>query len=151
MALAGERKEWYCVLTFTVIYIEDIEMVNALVALQDHQRHIVFYSKGFYKRTDVMSDLKKIHGRFFVIEEIYIRNADVYGCVHELFTRVRSPEQQNVFWGNIFSRAGSESVAMTELIEQMIGQISICQIYDGARTLIELGLPDYTVLPRSDV
>ena len=121
------------------------------IVLGDFERHVVFYSKGFFLRTNTIHDLKMIHSRFFVIEYKFIRHMHLYEQLLDLFMLVRSPRQQRVFWGSIFGWVGRETVTMLGLIEQMLGQIAICQVHDSDCTLIELGEPDYTVLPKRSV
>ena len=126
-------------------------MIAAPVVLQDHQRHIVLYAKGYYERTNPLHDLRKLYSHFFLLEYRFIQDLHLYQCLLDLLFLVRSAEEQHTFWGNIFHRAASHNVNVGTLIEQMVGQISICQVCNGVQTLIELGSPDSTILPLSDI
>ena len=53
------------------------------------------------------------------------------------------------YWGNVFARVGKPSITMQELIIDLLGEISVCQVKERGETLIDLGEPDFTILPSS--
>ena len=119
-------------------------------ALENHEKHVVLYAKGFYRRSDdTMKDLKALLSPFFAIEPKYFTDSDMYGRVLETFWKVTSPDRQQFFWGEIFARVGKPSITMTELVGRLLGEISICVVRKNDEVVLDLGEPDYTILPLS--
>ena len=120
------------------------------IFLEDHQKHIVFYAKGWYRRSgDIMQDLKVLLSGFFGIEPIFFTDSDIYGRLLELFSSVKNSDEQLRFWGNVFARVGRPTITMTELVELLVGEIRICVVRKNGNVVLDLGEPDYTIFPSS--
>ena len=117
------------------------------ISLEDREKHLVLYAKDWYHSTVMMEDLKMILSRFNRVDVKYINNAAVFSCVLALFHKVTNIRQQEIFWGDIFHRVQKPSVMMKELIGLLLGRISICKVRENDQVLIDLGEPDYTILP----
>ena len=124
--------------------------MTAAIMLEDHEKHIVLFAKGFYRRSDdTIQDLKALLSPFFAIEPKYFADSEMYGRVLETFWKVTSPDKQQFFWGEIFARVGKPSVTMTELVKRLLGELSICVVRKNDEVVLDLGEPDYTILPPS--
>ncbi|MDP3778712.1 MAG: hypothetical protein Q8R30_01520 [bacterium] len=121
------------------------------VVLEDNERHLVLYAKGHYRKSRyVLEDLKKIFARFFCIESRFLSDQDVYARVLEVFLKVTSVGSQHLFWERLFYENGKQYRSITPLgmIDRLLGKIAICKVWEDGTALIELGEPDYTILPE---
>ena len=121
------------------------------IVLEDYERHLVLYAKEHYRKSRyVLEDLKKIFARFLCIESRFLSDQDVYARVLEVFLKVTSVGSQHLFWERLFCENGKQyrSITPLDMIDRLLGKIAICQVRDGDNVLIELGDPDYTILPE---
>ena len=128
-----------------------MSVVAEPVVLEDHERHLVLYAKGHYRKSRyVLDDLRKIFVMLFCIESRFLSDQDVYARVLEVFLKVTSVRSQHWFWERIFCENGKQyrSITPLDMIDRLLGKIAICQVQDRDNVLIELCNPDYTILPE---
>ncbi len=113
--------------------------------------HIILYSKNWYRKTDNHTqDLKQFLSKWGLQDIQYIRDADIYDIVSEAF--VESCDERNYL--ELLKRLfrnyleNPVSITMSDVIERMLGLMSILQIKNNKEILIVLPKPNYKYLPK---
>jgi hypothetical protein len=115
--------------------------------------HVILYSKGWYKRTDTIEDLKTLISKLCGIDREYESLKDIAYVVTEVFIRVHTKDQIERFFNDvIFSNVYfNESFSREYIIKRMIGWIGCMQVMEkDGEHIINIGEPDYTLLPPKD-
>jgi len=128
--------------------------------------HVILYAKGWYKKTDRIQDLQRILGmrcgisadRINVRDILYTLSTIFYTyCVknENYFTDFTKSLFEWVNVPNVGTRMYSDITTIRHAIECLLGKISIIQCRDTKRNgqeviLLNLGKPDYSILPKSE-
>jgi hypothetical protein len=112
---------------------------------------IILYAKGWFKKTNMLDDLKIILSKHFGCEpEVYNLN-DIYQMVIET---VESTEQFNFkrfLAEGMWSYTWEDKIDKKWIIERLMGQASIIPVRnDKKEFILNLGEPDYTWLPKKE-
>lgn len=122
------------------------------VVLNDFQRHIVMYAKGCYKKKKTIGDIKKIIAYVSGVPESSLDVETVYQHVVSTFRALgrNNPLLENLFW-NEFFRGRIYELNISEMIRRLLIFINGFRIisYYGD-ILIEVGDPNYFIIPRSN-
>lgn len=129
--------------------------------------HVILYAKGWYKKTDLIQDLKVILAARCGVEnigEINVRDIlytlslifYTYCLKNECsFTEFTKSLFEWVNVPNVGMQMYSDTTTIRHAIECLLGKISIIQCKDMKKegqeiTLLNLGKPDYSILSKSD-
>lgn len=123
--------------------------------MKNYDSHIYLYAKKWYKRTDIIEDLKKLIGHrcgydacHVSLEEILVvlgtiawRHMDEYQFTELL----KGIDPQNIW------KVGGDNKSTPELrtILKLLSILSSAQVNEGDKILIELDEPDYSILPKN--
>lgn len=113
---------------------------------------VILYSKNWFKRTNVIEDLKTLISKLCGIDREYETLKDVSYVVTEVFIKHHTKEQIERFFDDvIFTYFNvNKSLNQEEIIRRMIGWIGVIPVIKNGKTIINLGEPDYTLLPPMD-
>lgn len=121
--------------------------------------HLILYAKGWYKRGNLLDDVKIILGERCAIDPNYLTQADVWGCcVHAL--EKYAPEDVFRFLNDLFTPRNPKTLdkwfdpncpleQAIQLILDILSRLKIMDVY-SRKILIDLGTPDEKLLPLVD-
>ncbi len=116
--------------------------------MHDLERHIILYCKGHYKKTELMTDLKVIVGKFCDISIEHIENKDVYYWVTKIYFEFYNKYQIVSNFLDLFKWENQHDYK--SIIKFMCSYIAILPIKNKNEIIIDLGEPDYTLLPKKE-
>lgn len=119
--------------------------------------HIYLYAKKWYKRGNVLDDLKKIISKRSLIEEQFINNTDILDVLLSIiFDEINKSGNPQLFFKNFITdslpcnrwRVGcKQNVSQLEaMIKSGLSFLYTCSVKD-----LNLGEPDYSILPSSEI
>jgi hypothetical protein len=116
-------------------------------------QHIVLYSKGWYKKSpNHIEDLKTLLSKYSLLDIKYVSDCDIYNIVADAFVEVCDQRQYRELLRRFFYKPLSkpEPRTMLESIHTMLMLMSYIQVRNKELLLIDLGKPDYTLLPKAE-
>lgn len=119
--------------------------------LTDIDKQIILYSKKWFKRTDIITDLKVMISNWSGSELKWTTEHDVYWMVSEAFAKSVSTDNRILIWflkDDLYRY--EETIEIKEMIKRMIGKMAILRTRNGDEIIIDLGEPNYNLLPKSD-
>ena len=120
---------------------------DRITTLDEFERHIILYSKGWYKKTNHLDDIRQIIAEVSGSELQYIYPSDVYNQLVEIATKYVGQFQLQECFKDFFKYKRDNTITMEEICERLLGKISIIPVnYNGI--VIKLGEPDESILPR---
>ena len=123
---------------------------------------VILYAKNWFKKTDVMEDLRKIYAKRNGMRFEHINNDDIYEMLTKLFYDICLKENSEYSFNHLmkeifrFVNKGcsySETTNMKHVIKYYLVMISNAQVREikkgkTLKILIELDEPDYSILPK---
>ena len=115
--------------------------------------HIYLYAKGWYKKGDVVEDLKKILGRRSGVNAEYIRKQDIIivlsGIVWPEMTEYRFLEfLSHIVDAPIFPNREEDSTPVDiRIIKALLKQIVLMPVKRDGEVLVDISDPDPELLP----
>jgi nitrate reductase alpha subunit len=119
--------------------------------ISDLSKNIVLYSKNWYKKSDNhIQDLKTLVSKLCALDIKYISDCDIYNEVADTFVEVCNQRDYRRLLQDFFYKplANPEPLLMPEAIDRMLGLIGCIQVKTDMELLIDLGKPDYNLLPK---
>jgi hypothetical protein len=122
---------------------------------RDYDRHIYLYAKNWYKRTDLIEDLKKLLSVRSGIPQEYISTENIVHVLSNITSNyIGTPDKAERFIDDLHHRytfnkyfINEESSFEETLITTMLSILAFLEVKDIP---FELGEPDYNILPKKD-
>jgi len=120
---------------------------------------VILYAKGWFKKTDVIEDLRKIYAKRNGMYLEHVSDNDVYSLLTSLVFNlcIKSKEDDYPFtclMEDIFRSRNSFGTSYVTnkkyAIESMLSMIRMTEVVNEGNILIELDEPDYTILPKKE-
>ncbi len=71
------------------------------IKLTEMERHLLFYAKGYYKKSEISTnDLKIIIGHFLGVKPALVSFPAIIYFLHGLHTKLYSKGKQKIFWAD---------------------------------------------------
>lgn len=122
-------------------------------ALTHYDKQLILYTKGWFKQTSLVEDIKIIAGEYYNIEPKNLNKIDAFRFVGKVFYKLKQynhiqhTNELDVFL-ELFHRVklwkGKDDVDIMDVIDYMCSKISSVVVLGR----IDLGEPDYTILPK---
>lgn len=116
--------------------------------LDETERHIILYAKDWYKKNNVIEDLRVLISKTRGCNKVY--NEDIWRILIECF-RFLSHYQQNNYLFRLFRPFGylkfQESISFEQSIDSLLGLLGTIAVKDNP-DMENLGKPDYNLLPE---
>ncbi len=123
--------------------------------MKNEHSHLILYAKNWYKRTDVIEDIKQIISVRCGIDKEFISNGNVVDYVSEVvFPFIKTDGGFSHFLARIFNGHcyfglnPSNTTSIEIVLKELLSILSIVQVKEGDKILIDLDKPDYSILPR---
>ena len=124
--------------------------------MKNYDSHIYLYAKNWYKKTNVIEDLKILYGKRNGLEPEHISTNNILDCLFNLAAKhLKGPRDMSAFISDIspdnywkISRFGDEPWDYWKaVISKCLSVLSLIRVDE-----IENGLdePDFTLLPKSE-
>lgn len=118
-----------------------------MIKLDDLERHIILYTKGWYKKTDLIDDLKVIIDRFCSIDVEYLNVDSILYWTQKTYFKVFNKQQIEFQFGYLFYfKKQHTPETFIQFICNRLANITV-RIED--ELILDLGEPDYNILPRA--
>lgn len=124
------------------------------IILNDFARHIIMYAKNYYKKDDMMEDIKKIIAHIACIPKEYVSDDLIYRHAMSTFWALSGVEsfKTETFLQNLFSvhYMGTHKIEILpkDMVGYLLGFITAVRMADGkGNKIVEIGKPDYNILP----
>lgn len=114
----------------------------------DLERHIILYTKNWYKKTNLIDDLKIIICNEVRSKPEYLLVGDILYWVEKVYFEIFNKQQIEFHFGNLFKY--KETLNPESFIEFVCEKIAYVKVRDGEQLALDLGEPDYTILPKYD-
>ena len=116
-------------------------------------RHIFLYAKGWYKKVDVLEDLRILVGARCAIETKHISNSDILTVVGGLYYDYISKHNFELLFRDMFNDIyhfqASDKTDIRKVLRLMLRELCMTTVKNGKGGIIlRLGKPDYTLLPK---
>jgi hypothetical protein len=123
--------------------------------MKNDDSHIILYAKGWYKRNDVIKDMKIILGERGCIEPRHVSPNNIVGVLSKLiFPYVDDKYKFSSFLENIlcsYFDFEMHKEPLVKFIDACLSILSKLQIKDNeGNILLELDDPDYELLPEAE-
>ena len=123
-----------------------------MIKPNEFERHIILYCKGWYKRTNLIDDIRAIIAEISGSELQHIDLSHVYNFIAQVATNyVSKNDMQDFFKWLFWYNKNLDSVTAEEVCNKLAGKIAIITVRDGDELLMDLGEPDYSILDRKEV
>ncbi len=135
---------------------------NQVLKLEGFDRHIVLYAKNHYKRSDdAIDDLKTIVAHVSGSDKKHIGIFDIYENVIETFLELSKLDWEvgraDIFWKDIWksqwcrrSLQNKLEMSIEEFIKYIVFSfIQLVPVMHGGQLVLDIGEPDYNILPKS--
>ena len=124
-------------------------------------RHLYLYAKYHYERTDIVDDLKTIIAKECLLDKSGVSSAGVVSVLADAAWKHINTERE---FKELMERISPDSMEMrcrrllqdgtpydyyTATINALLGVLSMVKVYSNDEMLINLGEPDFTLLPES--
>jgi len=121
--------------------------------------HLILYAKGYYKRGDVLEDVKKILGHRCAIDAEHLSNMDVWGnCVHAFIKYCNTEHDVGELLVALFKPLPNEpghgvfdfwsdSSNIHRAIHAILVPLMRLKVFENGQQILELGKPNPTILP----
>jgi hypothetical protein len=123
-----------------------------MLKLSKLEQQIIWYTKGWFKVTNEIDDLKIIIGDGTAISSEKVEVWSVYYWVMKTFLKV-IPQHllkhkiENFFTEIYKYKPRDYCIAIEDMIREMCGELSTLKTRENDIDLIELGEPNYNLLP----
>jgi hypothetical protein len=116
--------------------------------------HVILYCKSWYEKTNTIDDLKIILGVRNGVKPKHIDlniiwNA-LFSIIWDYYVKGEKYKMIEIF-SDFFRWKKEMIVTIEEMIQIMVNKISIIQIKDDDKILIDLDRPDYTILSKHEM
>jgi len=108
---------------------------------------IIFYCKNWFEHIDIVEDIKKIMGYYYVSDPIYYDEQDVLDRVFKTASQCVPVEHFQERVVNLFRR--NKTVSRLDMIQSICGLL--CGLNTnmwGGEVIIEMTEPNYEILPK---
>jgi hypothetical protein len=124
--------------------------------------HVIIYAKGWYKKTNIIEDLKIIYARRCGLKPEHMCIPLIYDCLTTLVYEmcIKSKWDFRRFMVRMFSEISADGFAprmqffnpnMEHVIEIYLSMLALVEVYNPTtkRDIIPMDKPDYSILPRA--
>ena len=124
-------------------------------------RHIWLYAKGWYRWSDdLMADLRILVGHHTGIELKYLSDEEVFWAIMAIAVPHIKPSNvvsrvgfgfENILYDLVIrSQTELRPITYADVLDRLLLALSSVKVRHGHRVLINLGEPDYTLLPKNE-
>lgn len=122
-----------------------------MIRPNEFERHIILYCKAWYKETNLIDDIRAIISNISGSELQYINVGHVYKFLTQITINYVGKYCIKEFFDNLFKYNESlDSVTIEEVCGKLACEISIIDVENENKILMDLGEPDYSILDRKD-
>lgn len=116
-------------------------------------KHILFYAKGHYKQTDVLSDLRILIGDRCGLTADSITDFGVYDVMTDILAHSIGPDALSRWFSSLFRPCvlgtfdSVVNVTKLDIIKRILTHIRFISVNDSnGDPIIDMGEPDYSIL-----
>jgi len=115
--------------------------------------HVYLYAKGWYKKNDVIDDLKTILGERSGVEPRHIRKSDIIIVLSNIVWKDMNAARFQTFLANIinepiFPNREKEDIPVEDrIIEALLRSISLMPVKSNGEVVVNICDPDPELLP----
>lgn len=127
--------------------------------MKNADSQVILYAKNWFKKTDIIEDLRKIYAKRNLMALKHISDEDIYRLlsflVFDLCIKGKGSCPFTDLMAEIFrfqdGRFGySQVTRQKNVIKKILSMLRLLNIKDDGKVLIELDKPDYTILPKKE-
>lgn len=127
------------------------EKAKDKVKITEFTRHIALYAKGYYQRTTLIEDLKKIIGAISGVGEQAVTLGDVHRITVESFLELSVFEsaRRDAFWLDLFPKhqmlEGRREMSVEDFVGYLLGFVATIKVVQD-EFVLDLGETDKKIL-----